>query len=253
MLLVAFLTGCKKVEKDVQNYYPKVKTIGATIQPDGSLKLTGELTSAGTGDLYGVGFCIDTVPNVQMHINQRLVDTIFDNEFSGVYTGLDATKRYYFKAWAVNEYGYALGEELSVDNINIDSSVIPCRPVLNTIKLEGSWSNSEENFFRINAPDQSGAENRIEATSNSQGLHITFHQKPVPGIYKTAPTSGSAPGYVEILYNGPGTFGTYAEPGGNVYVSQIREGVIEISICDVNLRMNGSDYKLITRFRSPNY
>lgn len=242
MIAVALVAGCKKVEKDVYNYFPKVKTVGAVVQPDGSIRLTGELLSSGAGEMRGVGFCMDTLPNPRMEDNQQICDTLFGNSFSTLYVDLDATRKYYFRTWAVNEWGYAYGEDILVDNISLDTSIIPCHPAPSTMSMTDfgtvpiySVTNLEYTTFQW----------ECSAYTNNGMFHLTFYKWPTAGVYEiTELTSISSKEkrFVNLEFSQ-----TYAK-AGKVYINQISPTLIEVTICEAMLpKFNGNRY-LIARF-----
>jgi len=245
MIALSLLAGCKKAEKDVYNYYPKVKTVSAVVQPDGTVKLMGELVSGGSDELQGVGFCMDTLPHPKMHYNQKICDTLFDNNFQTSYAFLDATKKYYFRAWAVNENGYTYGDDILVTDIKLTPASLPCAPDSNTVDVENSGVASV-NY--ISPVDVSSAGWTFEVYAGNYHLYFTFFMQPVTGKWKIVEGTGSNSRYVNILYSGPFTSGTYAQ-GGNVYVNQISPGVFDVTVCDATLSIFSGDRKLTARFR----
>src|ERR1043165_748442 len=182
--IIAAFSGCTKIkyQKDAADYYPKVVTSKDTILPDGSVRVTGEVISGGSGELYYVGFCMDTAPHPQMHFNQLLTDTLYGSSFTATYRGLNGLKRYYVRAFAANEYGYAYGDDLVVDHPAPDTSMIPCHPGSNTLITEGGgYTRSEENLFHIEALDPMTHE--VNVVSNSMTLNLQFGRTPTSGKY----------------------------------------------------------------------
>lgn len=240
-------SGCKKLEKNIHDYHPKVKTVSAKVLADGSVKLTGSLLSEGVTDLWGAGFCMDTIPHPEMDINQRVCDTFFGREFYTVYSSLDATRKYYFKAWAANEYGYTYGEEILVDNITIDSSLIPCQPNENTINATNFFP-EEQPILDISPIDIFSHRWQIDLYSGSIRLRLSFGKQPTTGKYSIVDNDGSGH-KVQILYTGPLTSGNYLQ-SGNVYVKQISQQEIEVIVCDALLSVVSGEYIISAKFRA---
>lgn len=237
--LFLVLFSCKKAEKDVYNYYPKVKTLSAKVQSDGSVLVTGKLLSEGAGELWGVGFCMDTLPHPEMHFRQKICDTLWDGEFHAVYTSLDALKKYYFRSWAVNENGYTYGEDIPLESISIDSASIPCQVAMNTIKISG-FIPEEEAFISV-GPVEHGVEWEVWAYSNSHSVHFSFLQQPTTGKYKI--TTGTGAGYyVNVLVDG------YSLTSGDIYVEQINSTTHQFTICNA---IFPGGFMLTAKLRSP--
>ncbi len=248
-LTLLFLSaGCKKVEKNVRNYYPRVETVSAVIQSDGSVKLMGRLLSAGAGELYGVGMCMDTLPNPEMHINQVICDTLFGNEFYSVYANLDARKKYYFRTWATNANGYSYGKDIVVATALLDSSLLPCWPQLNSITV--TPSNPGIDMFRTIDPVVRALNWEFRVYSDYHTLKFFFHKIPTTGIYRIIESESLNQATVQILYNGSSTSGTYLK-SGNVYVSQLTGDTIEVTVCNTILSTwNAPDRTITARFRT---
>jgi len=245
LIVMLLIASCKKVEKDVNNYFPKVKTVSAVVQPDGTVKLVGELMSEGAGEMRGVGFCMDTLPNPKMNVDQKICDTLFGNFFSASYSYLDATRPYYVRAWAVNEHGHVYGEDILVNDIKISHAAMPCAPDSNTVAIEYIGVSTVNSYSRI---EFSTGNRRFQIYAGSHILRFEFFITPVTGKWKiTSNSSGSHLRLVNILYSGPSTSGAYAETG-DVYVNQMGPGVYEMTVCDVQIPTWSGERKLSARF-----
>lgn len=116
IFVALFIYSCAKVEGDINDYYPEIKTVTAIILPDGSFEVKGEIVSEGASPIKYVGVCmkIDTIPT--MLDKQVIVDSVINNQFSVVYLGIfNENKRYYFRTWITNEYGYSYGNVVYID------------------------------------------------------------------------------------------------------------------------------------------
>jgi hypothetical protein len=242
---IILFSTCKKVEKDVRNYFPKVKTVSAVVQPDGTVKLTGQLTSTGAGEMNGVGFCMDTLPNPKMHYGQKICDTLFDDSFYGTYAYLDATKPYYFRTWAVNEWGYVYGEDILVNDIKVSPSVMSCIVDSNTVDI-AQYGLSAVSY--VSAMEVSGSDWESMVQAGSHILRFTFHDKPVTGIWKISDITSGRGRYVNLLYQGPATFTSYAK-NGKVYINQLNKDVFEVYLCDVQLPAMTAERNLKAHFK----
>ncbi|HVW99386.1 MAG TPA: hypothetical protein VHA52_02955, partial [Candidatus Babeliaceae bacterium] len=129
LIMVLFLfSNCTKVKKNTANDYPEVKTLSARLLPNGSVQVTGQIVHAGAGEILYAGVCFDTTKMPDMLANQTLTDTIIGDSFSCVYplSYFDIFKTYNFRAWAVNQNGYAMGSPIALSNISLSQSDIPC-------------------------------------------------------------------------------------------------------------------------------
>jgi len=232
-VLVLALAGCAKIkyQDDVLNYYPKVVTSKDSILPDGSVQVTGELVSSGSGQLYYLGFCMDTAPHPQMHFNQLLTDTLNGSSFTATYRRLDGLKRYYVRAFAANEYGYAYGDDIVVENAGPDTSMIACHPGGNTIITQGGgYTNKQENLFHVEALDPMTHE--VSVLANSMSLNLQFGKTPTSGKYTIWHNPSIGSDEVQVLFS-ESNWGTYElKNGGTLYVQQIDATRIRVWICN---------------------
>src|SRR4051794_8712138 len=109
-LALVLMSTCKKVDRDVHNYIPRVQTISAIPQPDGTVVVKGVVISSGNTATYFAGFCMDTIPDVNMLTNQVFATAMVGDTFSHSYGPFPSFKRYYFRAWATNAENYAIGK-----------------------------------------------------------------------------------------------------------------------------------------------
>jgi len=238
-LLVLF-SACKK-KVDVNNYHPVVKTTGVEVLADGSVKVSGEVISAGNTDLVLAGFCMDTIPNPDLLSNQKSVDTLFGNTFSYTYTNLDGGRKYFFRAWVANEEGYAAGGDVRLDSIHVDQSFVPCTPPQDSIIYSHPQRTKKEKYYSISKVYYL-SEWRIDLTSNSNSIYFEFSQKPTNGIYKTFENVDGA-NLVTIMVDG-----YRVQSGANVYVKQINSGQIEVTICEAKVYNGAFTDSISTRF-----
>lgn len=247
------IAACKKVQKDVHDYYPKVEMISAVVQQDGSIKATGHLLSQGAGDLLSVGFCMDTAPHPDMLSSQKVGKDLSGNTFSATYSGLSTTATYYIRSWAVNENGYAYGNEIAVSSPSFDTSIIPCHLSHNTLELESYGNTNAESFYRVESVDASSQGYRFTATTGNHELMFNFSREPTTGVYTTAhdlPSLREDQFFVNILCVGGSISGHEVLSGYKVYVNQIGPGVIEVFMCSAKVG-NGSNTLISARLTSP--
>ena len=229
-----------KVQKDVNSYYPQVKTVSVTVNKDGSVTVTGQVVSTGSTSIQYCGFCMDTIANPDMLTNQLLSDSLNGNVFSCTYFSLNAVETYYFRAFAANANGYAIGSAVSVSHAGFDTSQIPCHPRSQYMVLTGP-SNQTDSYSYVDSVTQSGTGYEVQGHTGSHSIDIVFSRYPISGIYTNASV----------------TFDAIAVTGVTLYVQQISSGVIDITICQANVEVqdmytgNYYPYVMTTKFRSP--
>jgi hypothetical protein len=241
LIMALFSPSCVKVLKNVNDYYPQVKTTSVVVNSDGSVTVSGEVTSTGSTGIQYCGFCMDTIPNPDMLTNQSLATNLNGNVFSCTYSSLNALSTYYFKAFAANANGYAIGSAISVSNAGFDTALIPCHPVPQYVALTGANTLTEP-FQFVDSATQSATGYEVYGTTGDYAVDIVFSQYPTSGIY-----TGS---------NATVTFNAMAVSGVTLYVQQISSGVIDITICQANVQVqdmygNYHPYVMASKFRSP--
>ena len=244
LLVISFaFSSCKKVKKDVNDYFPKLKTVSATILPDGSVQMKGEVISEGGAPIEYSGFCMSTSPVPKMLDNQ----TLADNSFSAVYSGFNTATRYYFRSWAANKYGYSYGDIISLDSVYATPLTAPCSPVMNSIDI-GTGPN--ETYLSVGAPVSSGFTWDFQASSNSHTLNFSFGELPSTKIYTT--TTSSSPSAGEVYVNFYSTsLSSVLNYGSSVYVNKISSTAWEITICSAPWTYSSSTFYLTTKFACP--
>ncbi len=227
-LLIASVSmiSCRKVEKDPLSYYPKVKTVSAVILDDGSVQVTGEIESEGTEPIEYAGFCMDTIPEPPMAKNQ-MITSVNGSSFSAIYQDFDITKKYYFRSWAANEYGYAIGNTLSLDSITAIPVIPPCTMTPNTT----NFGSGTETFNNVGLPVMSFDDWTISASTSGTTFTLTFGEKPKTRKYVTASNVNvSSPGFVKITFNSGFVYGS-VDDGADFYVNEIGINQYEMTLC----------------------
>ena len=237
------LAACRKVEKDVHNYYPKVKTTGAVVLPDGSVQVTGEIISEGNTPVLYNGFCMDTLPNPGMLSNQQSLE-VTGNTFTCTYTALGKSHKYYFRAWAANEHGYAIGDDVSVDSVTISPSAIPCTLPVDTFTINNTLSTKNHKYISISKLTQSTLTWTVSLATNSHTVDMEFGRKPIGGTYTVSDNISDKTGVQVMIDN------TIVNSGSKVYVTEINSNTIEVTVCSMDFYDGMSVNNVRTRFRA---
>lgn len=247
-----FFNQCRKVQKNVQDYYPKVETSGVKVEMDGSVTVSASILSEGSDPVTFAGFCMDTIPEPKMLSNQQLVDTVFDGKFSYNYKGLKPFTRYYFRSFVTNMNGYAYGNVVSLDNVQIDTSLFLCSAAKDTLKLITDFKTSKFEFYTVTAPQGGGLEWEVRAQTDEYTLTFTFDDFPMQGIYTISDGGGAGDQFVKVEIYGPATgYGTMTLKGGTkFYVRSVDDKHLEYSFCGAKF-FDGIDYTVEAKVVSP--
>lgn len=257
LIVVSIQTiSCKKALKDVKDYYPEIKTISATVLPDGKVEVIGEFISEGGAPVEYAGFCGNDSIIVPKMLNNQLIATKQGDRFSAIYEGLNTNKRYYFRSWAANEYGYSYGNVVYVDSIKPAYIKAPCSPTVNTINIGGNTPT--ERYSNIGSPEGSGLNWTFRAQSNSYVVDFEFAKKPVTKTYTTilyTPSSSSPQDEdkVHVTFRG-GSISASLNEGSPIYINQLSEGKWEIIICDAPWQFSSNsstNLYFTTQFKCP--
>lgn len=219
--------GCKKVDQDPYNYYPKVRTDSAVTLPDGSVRVYGTVLSAGNTGIVTAGFCMADTANPKMMANQKLTDTLTNNTFSATYPAINfsSMKQYYFRAFVCNENGYAIGADVSLGNVSFDTTTISCHPTKQHLLLSGVIA-QDEPYTHSEKLSPTVQEYSAWIWSSSHGLHIVFGGYPTSGEYSITPTSPGSR-QVSLMIDG-----SMVNAGGRLYVVERQPDLIEVTICE---------------------
>ncbi len=221
---ILLFNGCSKYKKNVQDYYPKVKVTSASLQDDGSVVVTGTVISEGADKIMYRGFCMDVVSNPKMTSNQMVINDP-EASFTATYKSLSKSNKYYFKAFAANSYGYSIGEgEVTIDSVYIKPPTTPCTLPLDTFTENNTVTTKSEKIRNKYVYSST----RFRATTDNHTIDLEFKIKPVSGVYKIWENTSNNDN-VTILMDR-----TYVTNGAKLYVTEIDNKTIEITVCSMN-------------------
>ncbi len=244
LMVLLTATGCKKALKDVNDYFPKVSTVSAVVQSDGSLLVTGSIISQGAAEVKHCGVSLSTSNNPALN-DRQLVATV-GNSFSCSYTGLSVDSVYYVRAWAANRNGYALGNVLSMDSIIASPVTAPCSLTSGTYNFGiGTGTSSLSTSNPITAGTSSGTYVFSATMGSSYHINYTFGSPVTTGIYTTSTSATPAAGQVNIEIEDFTPFTVIA--GSSVYVNRISPGVYDVTTCAVAATNGSTNYYLSSR------
>jgi len=245
-LFALALIACEKPLDDVKDYYPRVTTESATVQPDGSVVVVGRVTYTGPTDIEAVGFCASTAPMPEMLESQALANLEGDR-FTATYSGFATVGTYYFRSFATNGSGYSYGDVIAVSDIEAEPVVPTCTPALNSIAPGGGLLPETYYPSSISSPEQTFDGWEITANSSAHNLTYLFGSALTTRIYTTTTSTDPAAGQVRIsFFSGFTSAALYS--GSPVYVNQLSPTQWEITVCLAPWGAS-SNQKLTTRFR----
>lgn len=248
LAITSFLTisSCRKALKDVNDYFPKIKTVSATVQTDGSVLLRGEVDSKSEGNIEYLGFCCST--NGDPKIRDRQITVASNGTFSATYPGgFNVDSIYYFKAWATNEFGYSYGNTLRLDSIIATPITPPCTLTMNTLNLSGGQT---QTYTSVTEPEEYMGIYEFSGSTGSTQVNFTFGSTITTGTYTTTTESSPGQGRVYINFYSGFTSGTLSS-GSKIYVNTIGSGIFDISICSAPWTNSGSTFYFNTRLTVP--
>lgn len=228
VLLPFVLAGCqpRKYYSDPDDYLPGISTSSAVCLPDGTVAVKGTVVSPGPGDLYGLGFCLDTLPNPTMEKAQLQAGELSGPEFTGYYKELRSLKRYYIRSFAVNENGYVYGNEVTIDNPTIDTNRLPCLPPANKVIYD--YGSSQDVVNASASAIESGITNpTFNIRDGMNGFRVELYRYPHTGLYKTVEQSPREEGDVLILQSGQPIL-----RGKTVYFIELAPGQFKVIMCN---------------------
>jgi len=97
---------------------PTVETVSAVSIGTQNATLNGNISNSGGADLIEKGFVFGTNPNVSLSDQKAISSTKESGNYSIVLTNLKPNTKYYYKAYAINAKGSALGLENSFSTLS---------------------------------------------------------------------------------------------------------------------------------------
>ncbi len=224
--LLVLGSACKKPLKNVEDYFPKLKTVSAIVQANGSVMVTGEIESPGKTpgiEIEYVGFCMNITGDPKI-LDAQLMSDLSGKSFSAIFPAdlFNANSAFYFRSWATNEFGYSYGEVIKLDSIIAPNLTPPCTLKENMLNLGASTTPEEEytSFSQLNG-------NSFSGYGTSHSISFIFGSELTTRIFKTTFDPMPEPGQVKIMF----TAGSL-ENGSNVYVNRVNATTFEITVCD---------------------
>lgn len=233
-ILLLLNTSCRKALKDVNDYFPKIILVSATVQADGSVLLTTDVESKGGSEIEYLGFCYSSIHSSPIMLDNQ-ISLAAGSTFSTAIPGLSADSVYYFRAWAANSFGYSYSNVLSLDSIIAPVVTPPCTLVANKVDVGDGFQRS---ITSVSVPTSSSGTISFIATA-STSLNFIFGSTITTGIYTTTGTPAPSSGEVYV-----GLSGTALSNGSKVYVNTISPGVYDMTICNAPWSSNGTNFVL---------
>jgi hypothetical protein len=242
--------SCRKALKDVNDYFPKVKTVSAVVQMDGSVKVIAEVESIGEAKnavMENVGFCVSTNPEPKM-LDRQMISSLDGSSFTSTYpvTNFSVDSVYYFRSWATNNYGYVYGDIIRVDSIIATPVTPPCTLTMNTVNIGGG--NPTYPYYSIDAPDSYNSFSA--ATYSGPTVNFQFGSAMTTGVFITTTDPSPTAGQVYVSFYSGFISGALSS-GSNVYVNKLSATSFEVAICAAPWVYSSSTFYFNTRFVTP--
>lgn len=248
ILVLLAAPSCHKALPEVEQYFPELKTVTATVQTDGTVLVRGEVVSEGNASVEYLGFCCGTMSNPEL-LNRQLISTDFDGTyFTAVYSGFSVDSTYYFRSWGTNDYGWVYGNVISLDSIIAIPVSAPCTLTMNSVNIGGSTPT--ETYYDVSQPTVYMGVWEFDATANSITTHFKFGSTITTGIYTTTTSTNPGSGQVYVQFTN-GSIGGVLNSGSNVYVNTISSGVYEVAICSSPWLYNSTTLNFKTKLTVP--
>jgi hypothetical protein len=245
-LFLFCFVSCDKPLSDVDDYYPKVTTISATVRADGSVLVQGKLEDHGAAPVECIGFSRDVKSAHPVEAGQVFLFYKTDT-FSVVLREFEPGKPYFFQSWAKNEFGYRRGNIISLpsavpQSVNVPCNLPPGRLVhsafpdtiyLNPVKDEVELMNISSLYI---TSDQLNFRSNIKFGPYLNTGIWTFYQNFYP-----------LPGQALGDYFFDNKLGNFLS-GGKIYIQRLPNNEFDITICDAPCTWNNQNHTMSMRF-----
>ncbi len=250
LAFILVMGSCQLALNDVQDYFPKVSTLSAIVQADGTVLVEGSIDAEGAAAIGYVGFCCSTKQEPKM-LDYQMISNVSEGKFSAIYEGnFQPDSVYYFRSWASNDYGYAYGNTLSVSKIIATAVTPPCTLVANTCNIGGGQGTAQAYTVTKPAELSSGDWEMRASSPNGPMVTLKFGSTVTTGVFTTVNFNSPDSKEVFVSFNAGFIVGSL-KAGSKVYVKRIASGVFDISICDAPWAFNNgnSDYYFNLRLK----
>ena len=233
--------GCRKALKDPEDYYPEAEMTSATVMPDGTVKVVGEVISVGKykGSVIDVvGFCATTGNKTPLLDERQITATLEDNTFTAYYPAgyFDADSVYNISAFATNHYGYNISPFKSFGSLFLDVTP-PCN-----LAVDYYQSGINTGYY---SSVQEVSPNEFWASNGPVRCSIEFATTPIAGVFKTNAYAES--GKVKCSFYQGGSW--YAiTSGSDVYVEKINATVYRVTLCSAQFQVGSITVNASTSF-----
>jgi len=242
IVIVLAFSFCVKAKKDINDYFPKVTNVSATVNSNGDVIVEGEI-DLDSYEILSAGFCVDTLPEPSMLRNQREFSLPNQKKIEITYNNVDPKltfkkfdkkKTYYFRAWACNRYGYAYSNTIPLTDIKGVAIAPPCTMPVNTIDI-GLGSGNQT--LTIDGPPYANNDWLFQINfDTSNMISFRFGSKPVTKRFITTNSYNlGGADRTRITLNGPNmgaSNGNYLLSGTIVYVEEVSDTTFMLSICN---------------------
>ncbi len=245
-LMISFVSliltmGCRKALKNAEDYYPEAEIKSATVMPDGTVMVVGEVISVGKykgSEIDLVGFCATTASRKPVLNERQITATLEGSTFTAFYPAgyFDEDSVYNISAWATNHYGYAVSSYKSFGSLFLDVT-----PSCN-LPVDYFQSGINTGYY---SSVQEVSPNEFWASNGPYRCSIEFPTTPSAGVFKTNAYAES--GKVKCSFYQGGSWYPLAS-GTNVYVEKMSAMVYRVTICSAQFQVGNITVNASTSF-----
>lgn len=211
--------------------------------------VTGKVVDDGDSYIEYVGFCYDLIGNPGLEEHQIIIDKMYNNgTFNTTFYNLNTDSIYYFRAFGINKYEYALSPVKAYQPPISGPPDVPCTLNNNMIVDNGS-------SYSVTSVSSSTSDENYELSAscyNAGGptVYFYFNKLPVNGIYKTVSDEINIGRREVCVKENKGNEGIFImNSNDNVYVENTGDSLI-VSFCELtygtsNYILQGKFYKVL--------
>jgi len=245
ILFLSLLGSCEKEFDSPQDALPSVETVSAEMAPSGKIRLKGNVTREGFGDLKHIGFFMGPAPQLNMLDHQLLLDPE-KGEYSTDIDPIEPNDTLYFNTFAANKYGYTIGSVKSFIMPYPEPAVAPCTPADNSLLYAGSTFTNA--IIYAGKQIASWGEYAVRGSWVGTGgpeVTVEFNrEKPINGVYTTGNIIDFPNDPTLVMVRILDFETNYCLDGGKVYVSENGDGSYYVTFCNLKYVLFDNGYSL---------
>jgi len=250
ILIVSVLVCLWACNKDKNLRAPEVETTSVELVGTDVIVTGKVLDDGNAGMILGFTYDVNKEPYFVV-TNQILVKQMYDDgTFRASIPNLKEDSTYYFKAFVLGDYGYAIGKTVKYTVPRFTAPEAPCESNLTENKIHDVWVEySQTQNYSVTV--SSSISNRFPETYDitvdcgylKPEITFSFREKPTTGIYSTtAAIEQYSEGNVAVTVFKSNYYTIKSLQ--SVYVNRENNDRIVLSFCDLIYTVNEREYSL---------